>query len=93
MKVFGKIDKLKPHVVSTFCYHLYLMQKSGINPEEGIHLLLKDPNNSWGKGFLQKINDSLMEGNPLSVALKQTEAFPKYMINMIEIGQLSGRTE
>ncbi len=79
--------------ISVFCYQLSLMQKAGVQAEEGISILLEDATTNWEKSLYARIHDELLKGNPLSVALTESRAFPSYMLRMVEIGQASGRLE
>ncbi|MEG2000271.1 MAG: type II secretion system F family protein, partial [Evtepia sp.] len=79
--------------ISVFCYQLALMQKAGIGFEESMSLLLSESKSDEEKKLYSLLSKTLNEGASFSNALALTGVFPQYMIRMVEIGQVSGRTE
>ena len=89
----GKKFTLSAEELSAFAAQLLLTVKTGIPLSEAIMILLEDAETEAAKKLLKKILDRLEAGGALSNALKETEVFPVYMTQMIEIGEASGRLE
>lgn len=78
-----------PAELSSFCMELSLLLHAGYPLAEGLHLLReesKDP-------VLTQLCTRMDDGAPLSVALRETGAFPDYLCSMAETGELTGRLE
>lgn len=84
---------LDSEVLSVLCYQLGLMLKAGIGSEEAVEALREDVADPKIGAVLKELQGSLLDGAPLSVALKNSGAFPAYMIRMVEIGQAAGRLD
>jgi type IV pilus assembly protein PilC len=70
---------------------LAMLLKAGIILSEGVLMLQDDEPDKNGKAVLQTLIDSLDKGAPLSEALRGSSFFPRYMVNMAEIGEKTGR--
>ena len=70
---------------------LYILLQSGITFGDGILMIQDDEPDKEGKALLQKLIDSLENGNQLSTALRESKCFPMYMTSMVEIGEKTGR--
>jgi len=79
--------------LAAFAAQLSLTVKTGIPLSEAIMILLEDADTEAAKKLLGKILERLEMGGTLAEALKDTEAFPVYMTQMIEIGEASGRLD
>ncbi|MCL1807189.1 MAG: type II secretion system F family protein [Oscillospiraceae bacterium] len=77
--------------LSVFCMELSMIMQSGISIAEGVYLLLDEETDADGKRVLKSLLDPLEDGLPLSAALKKSPYFPKYMVNMAEVGEKTGR--
>lgn len=84
---------LSADALSVFCYQLALMMHAGIGSEEGVEVLAEDAADPRSKALLESLHAALLEGVPLSAALKDSGAFPAYMVRMVEIGQAAGRLD
>lgn len=84
---------LSDEYLSSLCMELSLLFHAGINVADGAHLLLEDQTDEDSRGLLQQIAEGLDQNQPLSLAMEQTARFPDYMINMIGVGEQSGRSE
>lgn len=89
----NKRSVLSADELSVFCYQLSLMVQAGISSEEGVSLLADDAPTPAERTLLQKIQKELEEGKSLSEALESTQAFPPYLLRMLEIGQAAGRLD
>ncbi len=79
--------------LSAFCAQLALITKAGIPAQEGISIMMEDADDARTRELLQSVLDKLEEGEPLHSGLAQTGRFPKYMLDMIGIGEQSGRLD
>lgn len=84
---------LSPREISAFCTQMSLLVKAGISVQEGIGIMCEDAQSKVEKELLEQILLLVEEGRPLAFALEQTGCFPKYMIDMLEIGETAGRLE
>ena len=84
---------LSNEYVSSFCLELSLLLHSGIGIEDGLYLLMEDETDKKIKKMLSKLADVVAEGQPFSSALREAGCFPKYVCDMIETGEQSGRLE
>ena len=79
--------------IAAFCDQLSMIVSAGIPIYEGISILQEDAPEEDTAEILSVINNSLDHGNSFCDALKETNVFPKYVLDMIEIGELSGKLE
>ncbi len=79
--------------LSAFCEQLAFMIKAGISLQEGLMLLCEDTKNARGTDISGRLLESVENGSSLADALETSGEFPHYMINMVEIGETSGRLE
>ena len=76
--------------LSIICLELSMLLQSGITIDNGVAMMLDDETDKDGKIVLQSLLDNLT-GIPLSEAMQISGYFPPYMVNMIEIGEKTGR--
>lgn len=84
---------LTPNELSTFSAQVAMILKSGIPVAEGISIMYEDTENTQGHDILKGILDHVEAGEPLYAALASTGRFPKYMQDMVEIGEQSGKLD
>lgn len=89
----AKKKKLSDAEISAFCEQLGFMIKAGISLQEGLMLLSADTKDDHGKELTDQLLDTVEMGGTLAYALKESGEFPSYMINMVEIGETSGRLD
>lgn len=89
----GGRRQLSPSEISAFCTQLALIIKAGISVREGISIMVGDVQDPSGKEVLQGILSLVEEGSSLAFALEQCGRFPKYVVDMVEIGESSGRLD
>ena len=87
-----KLDQLG---VSAFCESMAMMVQSGIQTDEAVSLLQSGSNTTGGilERGLAVMKEKLESGSGLSKAMKESGIFPEYAIQMIEVGESSGRLE
>ena len=88
-----KKKTLSSEYVSSFCLEMSLLVHAGINTEDGLYLLAEDEKDRKIKKMLTELAGLLSEGRPFSEALREVGGFPKYVSDMIETGEQTGRLE
>ncbi|MCL2099670.1 MAG: type II secretion system F family protein [Oscillospiraceae bacterium] len=88
--------------LSIFCLQLSLVLKAGIPLHDGL-VTLGDKNSKFIeskqkiRGMLGKSIDSMADmvelGEPLASAMKKTGVFPDYVLNMVSIGESTGKLD
>lgn len=66
---------------------------AGIPVEEGISIMLEESKDEEEKKMLHTIYEGLQVGSSFFESLKKTEVFPDYVLNLVEIGEQSGRLD
>ena len=79
--------------VSAFCLEMSLLLHAGIGIEDGLYLLIEDETDKKSKKMLEQLADLVTEGKPFSEAVREVGTFPKYVGDMIETGEETGRLE
>lgn len=72
-----------------FFRKFYVFNKSGFSPQKALEAS-RDTCNSIMKPIIQKILDGFEGGKELEEAMRQTNAFPKYMCDLIQAGRKNG---
>lgn len=85
-----KSGRYKAGELSVLCHQLSVYFKSGMNPLEGIPLVIEDIEDQAIKATLLSVSEQILEGVTLSQAFLQTQRFPDYMVRMIAIGEKTG---
>ena len=76
-----------------FCQELYQLVRSGIPLAEGLAILRDDETDPNTRSWLEALCQSTEKGMPLSSALREAEAFPAYMTDMVALAEETGRLE
>ena len=79
--------------LSAFCDQLSMIVSAGLSLYEGISILQEDASDEETGKILAGISDSLSQGQSFHQALEASGAFPKYVLDMTEIGESSGKLE
>ena len=77
--------------LSTLCMEFSMLLQAGITVSDGVRMMLEDETDKDGKMIVKTLLDTLEKGEPLSAALRDSAFFPSYMVNMVEIGERTGR--
>lgn len=88
-----KKKKLTNQELIQFCEHMSMVLKSGLTPAAGIELLLDDTKSTEGRAILEPISEKCNEGCSFPEALRSSGVFPEYALNLIELGNTSGKLE
>lgn len=84
---------LSNEYLSAFSLQLSLLIHAGISIADGLHLLKEDEKNNRIKEMLSQMAEEVDDGCQLSEAMRRSNAFPEYVINMAATGEQTGRTE
>jgi len=84
---------LSNNEISAFCGQIALILKAGINPVEGLGILQSDIKNDEGKEIIQEILDECQKGESFRKAISKSKVFPKYVLDMIYLGEESGNLD
>ncbi len=88
-----KQRKLTDLEISEFMKNLHTMVSSGLPTYEGISILMEDVEDKETLTLLESLYEPMEQGMPLSEALHQSELFPSYAVDMIELGEKTGHLE
>lgn len=79
--------------LSFFCNQLAMILTSGISSMEGLSMMTDESENEEEKQILKIILSHLENGCNLHEALKETELFPSYLLQMVKIGEETGKLD
>lgn len=79
--------------ISSFCQQINMVVKAGLPTYYGISILRDEATDDFTRDFLNKIYEPMERGVTLGEALADTHAFPEYMVDMIRLGEETGRLE
>ncbi|MBC3797266.1 type II secretion system F family protein [Acetobacterium tundrae] len=84
---------LSNNEIYTFCEQMGMILKAGISSIEGISIMLEDATDGEGKDILNEIYRQLDLTSSLYLALSATHVFPKYVLDMTNLGETSGKLD
>lgn len=79
--------------IASFCDQLAMVIGAGLPAYEGISILIDDCTDKETREILQSIYEPLETGSSFHEALMISGVFPKYVLDMVEIGELSGNLD
>lgn len=79
--------------VAAFCDQVAVILKSGISSLEGITIMLEDTDSPEEKEILKEILQGMRNTGSFTDALSDTGVFPQYMVNMVAIGEETGKLD
>lgn len=79
--------------ISFFCNQMAMILQSGISSIEGITIMLEDDVSTDGKACLESIRSTLEETGNFHTAVTNCGVFPKYFLDMVALGEQSGRLD
>lgn len=79
--------------LNVFCEQIALVLKAGISVYEGLCILEEEASSTSERTLYKGIIASMDRGIAFPEALSDSKVFPQYMINMIGIGEVSGRLD
>lgn len=91
--MFHKNNMLSDAEISSFCQQINMIVKAGFPTYYGISLLRDDATNEEARTLLTQIYEPMEKGARLHEALSATGVFPQYLLQMIRVGEETGRLE
>lgn len=88
-----KHKTLSESEISAFCQQIGMVIKAGLPTYYGISILRDEASDEFTRNFLDEIYEPMETGVTLGEALANTHAFPTYMVDMIRLGEATGRLE
>ena len=79
--------------IATFCSQISIILQAGIPLYDGVETLVESCKDKKAKKALQQIADDVVETGMLYTAVKNAGFFPKYMVNMVHIGEEAGKLD
>lgn len=93
MTLNRKIRPLTNTEISLFCQQISLMINAGISAYESVLLLSDDAQTDSARKIYSLVLEKLEVGESLYTALKHSQLFPKYMLDMVKLGEMSGHLD
>lgn len=88
-----KQKELSPTLLSLFFNSLGVLLKAGIPIQNCLSLMLEDSKDDSLKEILSKLNAEIQTTFQLHSAMQKIGLFPQYAIQMVKIGETSGRLQ
>ena len=85
--------KLSATEVAGFCEQLAMILKAGIYLGEGLDMMAQDNARTEDQQTLTQMKEELERSGALAPALEAAEIFPAYMVQMVRLGEETGRLE
>ncbi|WP_080799627.1 type II secretion system F family protein [Arabiibacter massiliensis] len=84
---------LESSAVSAFCESAAIMLAAGIQTDEAVSLLGDNMAGGPFKRACDAVYARLIGGDSLAVAMERSGAFPRHVVDMVGVGEVSGRLE
>ncbi len=84
---------LNNNEIAAFCEQMAMITKSGITPRDGLTLMLNDAKDNTTITVLEVLIALANEGNKFSYCIKESGFFPDYVVNMIIVGEETGKSD
>ncbi|MEG1932082.1 MAG: type II secretion system F family protein, partial [Pygmaiobacter sp.] len=93
--MFNKSEQkqLANREISVFCTQVAMLLHAGLPIPEGIRIMLEDSEDSEGRKILEVVLAPCERGELFSDALAASDVFPRYLIDMVRIGEVTGRLD
>lgn len=88
-----KVKLFSPDEIATFCSQIAMLLNGGIPLYEGTYILYEELEEGRTKDVLAAIDEEVKTGKPFYEALRESGAFPEYMIHMVMVGETTGKLE
>ena len=79
--------------IAFFCEQTAMVISAGFPAYEGISILMSDAPDKKTEALLRQIYEPLEAGSSFHHALTSTGVFPQYVLDMVELGETSGKLE
>lgn len=88
-----KLRPLNEEQLSHTFEQLSMLLGAGITPAEGLDIMLRDRDNTDLAGAYRALYGLVMGGVSLSEAVRQSGLFPFYAVQLLKIGEMTGRLD
>ncbi len=88
-----KLTPLSHTEAASFCSQMALILKSGISSVEGISIMSEDAKELNEKKLLTQIYEKMIQTGSLYESLAVTKVFPDYLLQMVKIGEQTGKLD
>lgn len=78
--------------LASFCLQLSMLLRAGVTPAEAL-ASMRARSGAEEEALLSPALHALEEGAPLSEALRTAGRFPRYLTDMLDVGEMTGHTE
>lgn len=79
--------------LSAFCSQMAMILRAGIPEREGLRIMRDDASDTATQSLMTEMTEASEMGIPFSQVLRDSGVFPKYMLDMIEVGECSGKLD
>lgn len=90
MKKAKQLSKLE---IAAFCSQMAMIINAGITPKDGLELMLSDTKDKNTAAILNSILEISRRGEMFSTCIRECGYFPSYVINMIALGEETGKLD
>ena len=84
---------LDSDALSVFCEGMAMLVAAGITTDEAVTLLADNTEEGTFKNVCDRLYRELIKGRSLAESMSNTGSFPEYALNMVSVGEESGRLE
>ena len=91
--MFRSNEMLSEAEIASFCQQINMIIKAGFPIYYGIALLRDDTTDDRTRELLTSIYEPMESGSTLYQAISTTGVFPNYMLQMVRVGEETGRLE
>lgn len=85
--------KIELEDIALFCRQFATMIEAGISVGRSLELAKEECQNATLKKHLREVHEKVKKGKNLSQAMEEEKVFPFFLVQMIEIGELTGHLE
>lgn len=85
--------KFSSEEIAGFCEQIAMLVNGGISLYDGVDMLAQEMEDKATKAVLEQLDNTLRDNKTFYEALKETNAFPEYMLKMVNIGEKTGKLD
>jgi type IV pilus assembly protein PilC len=89
----GRLKRIKIKDIALFCRQLYTMLNAGVTLINCLDILKLQTENKKLQGIISILHQDVQKGMTFSQALRESNAFPELLINMVMAGEVSGNLD
>ncbi|MDF2890904.1 MAG: type secretion system protein [Clostridia bacterium] len=89
----SRFTRIKIKDIALFCRQLYTMLNAGVTLINCLDILKMQTENKKLQGIIGQLYQDVQKGMTFSQALRESNAFPELLINMVMAGEVSGNLD